>query len=153
MANRKVPSIDGGHKRMPKERRSDSSLMVTERLLCNRKKHQRIGAVPVLYHCTKGEEVKCQCSNCVDICLLCVVGKLYGINLTVKVMNHKVVVLGDERCGFRNGKTCVDQIFVVRAVCEIFFFWQRKERVFPSCMHLEKAYDRVDKNAMWPVLR
>ncbi len=44
----------------------------------------------------------------------------------------------------------MDQVFVARQVCEKYL---RKGKVFWTFMDLEKAYDRVDREALWSVLQ
>ena len=79
------------------------------------------------------------------------VGKLNGRVLIGRIRTRSDDVLGEEQCGFRIGRGCVDQLFVMRQLCEKFlakgkdFFW--------AFMDLEKAYDRVDRDALWQLLR
>ena len=58
--------------------------------------------------------------------------------------------MSEEQGGFMEGRGCMDQLFVVRQVCEK--FRARGKEVFWAFMDLEKAYDRVDREAMWRVL-
>ena len=53
--------------------------------------------------------------------------------------------------GFRRGRGCTDQIFIVRQVCEK-YLGKGKDMYFVF-LDLEKACDRVDRDAMWNVLR
>ena len=53
--------------------------------------------------------------------------------------------------GFRRGIGCTDQIFNVRQMCEK-YLGKSKDMHF-AFFDLEKAYDRVDRDAMWNVLR
>ena len=55
------------------------------------------------------------------------------------------------QCGFRCGRGCVDQLFVVRQLCE--FFLSKGKDLFWAFMDLEKAYGRMDRDALWQVLR
>ena len=59
--------------------------------------------------------------------------------------------MGEEQGGFRKGKGCVDQIFVLRSIIEKYL--ERGRKVYAAFMDLEKAYDRVDREGMWRVLR
>ena len=52
--------------------------------------------------------------------------------------------------GFRRGRGCTDQVFVVRQICEKYM--AKGKDVYFAFMDLEKAYDRVDRGAMWSVL-
>ncbi len=61
------------------------------------------------------------------------------------------VLREEEQCGFRVGRGCVDQVFAVRQVCEKYV--AKGKDVYWAFMDLEKVYDRVDRDAMWQVLR
>ncbi len=45
----------------------------------------------------------------------------------------------------------MDQIFAVRQVCEKYL--TKGKKVFWAFMDLEKAYDRIDREGLWTVLR
>ena len=45
---------------------------------------------------------------------------------------------------------CVDQIYTLKKISEK--AWKKKRRVYVGCMDLEKAYGRVNKEALWQVL-
>ena len=55
------------------------------------------------------------------------------------------------RGGFRRGRGCTDQIFIVRQICEKYL--GKGKDVYLAFLDLEKAYDSVDRDAMWNVLR
>ena len=59
-------------------------------------------------------------------------------------------MIGEEQCGFRSGRGCADQVFVMRQLAERFV--SKGKSVYAAYMDLEKAYDRIDRNAMWRVL-
>ena len=44
-------------------------------------------------------------------------GKVFGRVLDNRVKEGTDWAIGDEQCGFREGRGCVDQLFVVRQVC------------------------------------
>ena len=50
--------------------------------------------------------------------MLSVLGKLYGTVLIKRVWAGTKCAIGEEQCGFRQGKECVDQVFTVRQVYE-----------------------------------
>ena len=99
----------------------------------------------------KGKGDKHECNSYRGISLLSVVGKLYGIVLIRRVREGTERAIGEEQCGFRRGRGCVDQIFAVRQVCEKFL--EKGKDVCWAFMDLEKAYDRIDRDAMWKILR
>lgn len=98
----------------------------------------------------KGKGDKYECGNYRGISLLSVIGKLYGRILIGRITAVTDCAIGEEQGGFRRGRGCVDQIFSVRQVCEKAV--ERGKEVFWAFMDLEKAYDRVDRNALWSVM-
>ena len=98
----------------------------------------------------KGKGDRYECSNSRGISLLSVVGKVYGRVLIKRVREKTEEVLKEEQCGFRRGRGCVDQIFAVRQISEKYL--AKGKEVFWAFMDLEKAYDRVDREALWQVV-
>ena len=60
-------------------------------------------------------------------------------------------VIVEVQGGFRRSRGCTDQIFIVRQICEKCL--GKGKDVYFAFLDLEKAYDRVDRDAMWNVLR
>ena len=85
------------------------------------------------------------------ISLLSVVGKVYGRVLINRIRDKTENVIAELQSGFRRGKGCTDQIFIVRQICEKYL--GKGKDVYFVFLNLEKAYDRVDRDAMWNVLR
>ena len=56
--------------------------------------------------------------------------------------------IGEEQCGFSQGRGCMGQVFAVRHVCEKYL--ANGKNVFWAFMDLEKAYD--DRHGMWQML-
>ena len=98
----------------------------------------------------KGKGDKWECNNYRGISLLSATGKLYGRVLIERVRRGTDCIVGEEQCGFRAGRSCVDQLFVVKELCEKYI--QKGKDVFWAFLDLEKAYDRVDREALWKVL-
>ena len=99
----------------------------------------------------KGKGDVYECSNLRGISLLSVVGKVYGRGLINRIRDRTEGVISEVQSGFRKGRGCTDQTFAVRQICEKYV---RKGRdVYFAFLDLEKAYDRVDREAMWNVLR
>ena len=57
----------------------------------------------------------------------------------------------DDQGGFRAGKGCADQAFTLKQIDEK--ARRKKCRVYVGFMDLEKANDRVNREALWQVLR
>ena len=89
----------------------------------------------------KGKGDKCECSNSRGISLLSVVGKLFGGVLIKSVRAGTECAIGEEQCGFRQGRECMDQVLAVRQVCEKYL--PNGKDVYWAFMDLEKAYDTV----------
>ena len=83
--------------------------------------------------------------------MLSVVGKLFGRVLIKRVTAGTECPIGEEQCGFRQGRGCMDQGFAVRQVCEKNL--ANGKDVFCAFMDLEKAYDTIDRHGMWQILR
>ena len=98
----------------------------------------------------KGKGDQHVCGNYRGISLLSMVGKLFGRVLINRIRDGTEDALKDEQCGFRRGRGCVDQIFVVRQGCEKYL--AKGKDSFWAFMDLEKAYDRVDRGALWRML-
>ena len=80
-----------------------------------------------------------------------VVGKLFGRVLIKRVRAGTECVIGEEQCGFRQGRECRDQVFAVRQVCEKYLTnWKD---VFWAFMDLERAYDTIDRLGIRQMLR
>ena len=98
----------------------------------------------------KGKGEKYDCNSYRGICLISAVGKVYGRVLINRARKRIKATIGGENSGFRKGRGCVEQIFVVKQLHEKFLAKGRD--VYFAFMDLEKAYDRVDRKALWQVL-
>ena len=58
--------------------------------------------------------------------------------------------IGEEHCGFRQGRGCMDQVFAVRQVCEKNL--ANGKDIFLAFMDFEKAYT-IDRHGMFKMLR
>ena len=77
------------------------------------------------------------------------VGKLFG--RVKRVTAGTECAIGEEQCGFRQGRGCMDQVFAVRKVCEKYH--TNGKYVFWAFMDLEKAHDTIDRHGMWQMVR
>ena len=60
-------------------------------------------------------------------------------------------LIDDEQGRFRAGRGCVDLIFTQKQIGEN--AWEKKYRVYVGFIDLERAYNRVNRKALWQVLR
>ena len=83
--------------------------------------------------------------------MLSVVGKVYGRVLINRIRDRTENAIAEVQGGFRRGRGCTDQTFIVRQIGEKYI--AKGKEVYFAFLDLEKAYDRVDREAMWRVLR
>ena len=60
-------------------------------------------------------------------------------------------LIHDEQGGFIAGNGCVDHIFTLKQIHKK--AQEKKNPVYASFIDLEKAYDEVNREALWQVLR
>ena len=58
-----------------------------------------------------------------------------------KVKNITNNLIGEEQCGFRDGRGCADQVFTLKILAEKYL--EKKKDIFACFIDLEKAYDSV----------
>ena len=83
--------------------------------------------------------------------MLKVVGKIYAGILVDTVRTVTGGWIEDEQEGFREGKGCVHQIFTIKQTGEK--AREKKRREYVGFIDLEKAHDRISREALWQVLR
>ena len=83
--------------------------------------------------------------------MLTVVGKVYGRVLIKRVRAGTECAIGEEQCGFRQFRGCVDQVFAVRQVCEKYL--ANGKNVFWAFMDVGRACDTIDRHGMWQMPR
>ena len=103
----------------------------------------------VVLYLDKGERT--ESSNFRGISLSREVGKIYAGILVHRVCKVTEGLIYDEQGGFRAERGCVNQIFTLKQIGEK--VQEKKHRVYVDFMDLEKAYDRVNREALWQVLR
>ena len=60
-------------------------------------------------------------------------------------------MINDEQRGFRARRRCVNKIFTLKIISGKAS--ENKYRVYVSFMDLEKAYDRINREEVWQILR
>ena len=85
------------------------------------------------------------------ISLLSVVGKVYGRILINWIRDKTEKVIAEVQSGFRRGRGCTDHVSIIRQMCKKYL--PEGKDVYSAFLYLEKAHDKVDRDAMWGVLR
>ena len=99
-----------------------------------------------MFHCIRVKERGLNVRTIEVFSLLIVDGKIYAGNLVDRVRRVTGGLIDDEQRGFREGRGCVDQIFTLKQIGEK--AREKKRSVYVGFMDLEKAYDRVNREAL-----
>ena len=91
------------------------------------------------------------CSNCRGIMLLSRPGKVLNRVLLERMKEAVDPKLRDQQAGFRRNRSCADQIASLRIVVEQSLEWNSP--LYISFIDYEKAFDSVDSETMWKLLR
>ena len=91
------------------------------------------------------------CDNFRGIALLIIPGKVFCRVIQKRLAERGNQFLKESQCGFRKGRGCIDQMFVLRVLAE-------KARDYNTPLYLcfvdlRKAYDSVSHDALWVVLQ
>lgn len=91
------------------------------------------------------------CQNWRGIQLLSIPSKILARIILERL---KIIVDGklrEEQAGFRQGKSCTDQIAALRIIVEQSIEWQTS--LYVNFIDFEKAFDSVDRQILWKLLR
>ena len=92
-----------------------------------------------------------ECGNWRGINLLSVPGKVFCRVLLHRIKASIERILREEQAGFRGGRSCVDQIFVLRTIIEQSLEWNSS--LYINFIDFEKAFDSVHHTTLWNILR
>ena len=87
----------------------------------------------------KGKGDVHECSNFRGISVSSVVGKVYGRILINRIRDKTENVIAEVQSGFKRGRGCADQIFIVRQICKKYL--GKGKDVYFAFLDLEKPYD------------
>ncbi|XP_039403554.1 uncharacterized protein LOC120409474, partial [Mauremys reevesii] len=91
------------------------------------------------------------CDNWRGINLLSVLGKVFCRVLLQRIRQAVEEVLREEQTGFRSGRGCVDQIFVLRMIMEQSLEWNSP--LFINYLDFKKAFDSIRHPSLWNILK
>ena len=91
------------------------------------------------------------CNNYRGITLLSVPGKVFNRVLLERMKNTVDPQLRDEQAGFRQNRSCTDQIATLRIIVEQSLEWNSS--LYINFIDFEKAFDSVDQESLWRLLR
>ena len=88
-------------------------------------------------------------TNSKGISLISVPGKVYAKCREKKCPEIVEPKLTGAQCGFRPGRSSMDQIFALQQICEK--SWEYAKEVDACFVNLEKAYDYISRDKLWAV--
>ena len=91
------------------------------------------------------------CNNYRGIMLLSVPGKVLNRIILERIREAVDLKLRDQQAGFRRNRSCADQIVSLRIIVEQSIEWN--STLYISFIDLEKAFDSVDREILWKLLR
>ena len=91
------------------------------------------------------------CANYRGITLLSVPGKVFNRILLERMKSAVDPLLRDQQAGFRQNRSCVDQIATLRIIVEQSLEWNSP--LYVNFVDYEKAFDSVDRETLWKLLR
>lgn len=91
------------------------------------------------------------CNNWRGITLLSIPSKIMSKIIIKRISEAIDSHLRKEQAGFRKGKGCTDQIFILRNIIEQCTEWQRQLHI--NFIDFEKAFDSLHRASLWKILR
>ena len=91
------------------------------------------------------------CNNWRGVTLLNVASKIFARCIFERIQSPIDNMLRKHQAGFRRGRSCVDQIFVMRRVIEEAQEFQKELVV--NFVDFEKAFDSVFREALWNIMK
>lgn len=98
----------------------------------------------------KGKGNISDCGSYRGISLLSSAGKILAHIINARLTHLAEQILPESQCGFRQSRGTVDAIFVVKQIQEKSL--EQHQPLFMCFVDLEKAFDRVPREALWTVL-
>lgn len=96
----------------------------------------------------KGDLTKC--GNWRGITLMSVAAKVLGKVLIARISDGVDAKLRKEQAGFRQGRSTIEQIFVLRNIVEQAIEWNSS--LYVCFVDYEKAFDSVDRETLWKIM-
>ena len=92
-----------------------------------------------------------ECKNYRGISLLVTAGKVLHRIILERLKEGLDSKLREEQAGFRQHRSCRDQIITLRIITEQSVEWNSS--LYIIFVDFEKAFDSVDKETLWKILR
>lgn len=96
----------------------------------------------------KGDRMKC--SNYRGITLLNTAYKVFSNILLEKLKPYAEEIIGDYQCGFRRGRSTIDQIFTIKQIMEK--CWEFNRNLHQLFIDFKQAYDTIRRVKLWQAM-
>jgi len=83
--------------------------------------------------------------------MLSVPGKILSQIILQRLVDAPDEILRDQQMGFRKNRSCTDHIVTLRIIAEGSLEWNSS--LYITFIDFEKAFDSVDNNTLWKILR
>jgi len=90
-------------------------------------------------------------TNYRGITLMSIAAKVYNKILLMRIRDHVDPILRKHQAGFRSGRSCIQQIHILRRIIEAFQSHQLP--LIISFIDFKKAFDSINRNVMFSILR
>lgn len=92
-----------------------------------------------------------QCTNYRGITLLNTTYKVLSNILLERTKPYTEEILGDYQCGFRPGRSTIDQIFTIRQIMEK--CWEYDRELHQMFIDFKQAFDRICRTKLWSAMQ
>lgn len=99
----------------------------------------------------KNKGSRTDCGNYRGISLLAIAGKVLAKIIQIRIVDNFLSTVSESQCGFRSDRSTVDMIFTARQLQEKCI--EQNLDMYAVFIDLTKAFDTVDRRALWQVLR
>ena len=90
-------------------------------------------------------------NNYRGITLMSIAAKVYNKILLTRIREHVDPILRSNQAGFRPGRSCAQQVHILRRIMEAFHSYQLPLTI--TFIDFKKAFDSINRNVMFSVLR
>ena len=91
------------------------------------------------------------CNNWRGVTLLSITSKVFTRTILMRIEKAVESQLREEQAGFRKGRSCTEQIFVLRNIIKQCIEWQ--STIYLNFIDFQKAFDSIHRETMWKILR
>ena len=86
------------------------------------------------------------------ICLSSIFSKLFTSIITKRIQDwaESNNIIDEEQAGFRKGYSTIDNMFILQSIVQRYL--NRKRKLYVAFVDFRKAFDTVDRSALWKVL-